>query len=136
VAVESRDLLLQLVIVVLGGGFLGALVAWRRAKHENTKTDSESTNIMVTTAQLLVGISREEIDRLDQERDRLRVRIDEIEHELGKRIAELEAERDRLHDELQAERQAKFELERQNVELHSRVRALEEEVTQLRENGT
>ena len=114
----NTELIVALLVAVLGaGGIAGGIVAFRKAGPERA-------NIMVTTAQLLVGLSREEVERLDSERDRLRIRIDEVEHELGKKIAELEDERDRLLVE--------------NAEMAARILTLEAEVIGLRDqvNGT
>lgn len=136
---DSRDVLIAIVLAVFTGGVGAAVVTAiatrRKSRAEGGKTDSESTNIMVSTAQLLVGLSREEVERLDQRYDRLEEQLRTTEFELGGRIDELELERDHLREELREERVAKTRLESQNQELSDRVSELELELARLRDNG-
>lgn len=125
---SGRDAIIAVIIALASGGLVGGIVAWRKAGPERA-------NIMVSTAQLLVGMAREDVERFDKANERLETRLNEVEHELGKRIAELEAERDELRRELDDERQAKQRLQEENVALTDRVRLLEEDLERLKING-
>jgi chromosome segregation ATPase len=126
--VTGRDAIIGVIIALAGGGLIGGIVSWRKAGPERT-------NIMISTAQLLVGMAREDVERLDRDNERLEVRLNEVEHELRAKIAHLEAERDRLRRELETERSAKEQLEAKNQALTERVRHLEEDLEKLRNGG-
>jgi uncharacterized protein YPO0396 len=103
--VNSATIIALIAVVAGAGGIVGGIVAWRKAGPERT-------NIIVDSAEVIIRIGREEVDRLDSRNDRLEVRLSEMEHELNKRIAELEAERDALKAE--------------NAQLRERIRRLED----------
>ena len=112
-----------LVAIIAGAAVVTAALVARMARR---RSRPENESIIVSTSQLLVGLSREEIERLDKEKDRLENLIHEIQHDLEKQIAALRAERDQLREELSTAHREKDELE-------ERVRLVEEENTRLRQ---
>jgi septal ring factor EnvC (AmiA/AmiB activator) len=102
--VTGQDALVAVLVALASGGLVAGIVAFRKAGPERT-------NIIVDSAEVIIRLGREEVDRLDQRNDRLENRLAEMEHELKKKIAALEAERDALKAE--------------NAELRDRIKRLE-----------
>lgn len=136
----NAELLVPIVVAALTGGFgvaiVAALAARRRTRAEAGEGEARGAQIIVNTAEVLVGLSRREVERLDAEREeqakRFELRIAEVEQDLGRKIAALEVERDSLRHELAGERAAKQVLDETNRALTERVRTLEHELAELR----
>lgn len=108
-----------LVAIILSmGGVLAAVVTRMNRK----KSLPENASILVNAAEVLVGLQTKEVRRIDAEKERLELRIQEVEHEFQR----MQAERRDLLEALEAERTAK-------EELAERVRIVEEENVHLRE---
>jgi chromosome segregation ATPase len=120
---SPNAVVLVLVAAIAAAGVVGSALVARMARR---KSKPENESIIVNTSSLLVGLAREEITRIDHEKDRLENRIDEIQHEFEKQIHEFKVERAELLKRLEEERRAK-------EELAARVKALEEENVFLRE---
>lgn len=136
----NAQLLVPIIVAALTGGIgvavVTALAARRKTSAEATEGEARGAQVIVNTAEVLVGLSRREVERLDKEREeqalRFDLRIAEVERDLGRKIAALEVERDSLRHELAGERAAKAALDETNRALTERVRSLEHELGVLR----
>lgn len=117
--------ILVAVIVVLGG-VLSALIAQKVRK----KTPAETESVQFKTSKLIFEMSNEQMDRIERERDRLEIRIGEVEHI----IEGLTRERNSLLNELAEERAARIAAEDRNRELERRVSDLERQIAGMRES--
>jgi uncharacterized protein involved in exopolysaccharide biosynthesis len=126
---SSSSLLIVLVSTILGGGFLGGIVAYRKLKPE---TDQ----IIVSSAKGVVAIQRETLDEMRKDRADDRQRMDELETRFTAQAAEAaraaalalaacQAEREEARTERDAARA-------DNAELRKRIEHLEAEVAQMR----
>lgn len=127
----DQSLLSTLVVVILGGGFVGGIVALLKLKPEGDQ-------ILVSSAKDVVLIQKGALDDLRLERDEDRKRMEDLEArmteqleiaERARRAAEValvDAERERT----QMTRLYEAE-QRRNTDLTRRVAALEAEVGRL-----
>ncbi len=128
----DSDLLSTLVVVILGGGFVGAIVAIVKLKPEGDQ-------ILVSSAKDVVLIQKGALDDLRREREEDRKRMEDIEarmitqleaSELARRLAET-ALADAKREQAQMTRLYEAE-QRRNADLTRRVAHLEAEVDKLR----
>jgi chromosome segregation ATPase len=105
------------VSTILGGGFLGGLVAYRKLKPE-------SDQIIVSSAKDVVLIQKGALDDLRRQMDDMESRFDRQSAAAATAIAECHAEREELRRERDTERSS-------NTELRIRIEALESEVAAL-----
>lgn len=124
-APPASSTVVPVLVAIIGA--LGIVIAALVARMAQRKSKPENASIIVDAAEALVGISQKEIERLDRERTRLEVRIDEIEHDFEKRLLAVTTERDQMAERLAIE-------VAKNAELESRVAALESELAVLK-NG-
>ena len=54
-----------LLSIVLGGGFVGAIAAWRKAGSESKQSEAGSQSILVDTAMALLVPLKERIETLE-----------------------------------------------------------------------
>lgn len=97
-------------LITAAGGFLGAVVAWRKIKPEKD-------SIIVTAAQGALVVQAGVLDELREELARNRQRLTDVENALRDEIRRLRTERDSLRSE--------------NAELKARVAQLEARVREL-----
>lgn len=114
----SSSLVTAVVSIVLGGGFVGGIVAL-------VKLRPEGDQIIVSSAKDVVVIQAGALDELRRQIDEMRERFDTQAAEAAQAIAECHAEREELRHERDTERV-------NNRELRGRIEALEAEVASLR----
>jgi TolA-binding protein len=68
--------------VVLGGGFIGAIAAWRTAGSESTKNEAGSQSILVETAMALLTPLRARIKELEAQIDECEARAAKLTRQL------------------------------------------------------
>jgi predicted nucleic acid-binding Zn-ribbon protein len=115
---NGNSLLIVLVSTILGGGFLGGVVAYRKLKPE---TDQ----IIVSSAKDVVVIQRETLEEMRKDRADDRQRMDEIEARFTAQAKTAAAALAECH----AERE---EFRSDNAELRNRIEHLEAELAQMR----
>lgn len=117
-AAGNSGVLTTLVATILGGGFIGGIVAYRKLKPE-------SDQIIVSSAKDVVLIQKGALDDLRAQMAAMEARFEAQTAASALAVAECHAER----EELRAQRDAGRV---ENSELRARVEALEAEVAQLR----
>ncbi len=115
---NSSALLTTLVTVILGGGFVGGIVALVKLKPEGDQ-------ILISSAKDVVVIQKGLLDAMEERLAAMEARFDTQARSSAAALAECHRERDDLRSELVAERV-------NSAELRVRIEALEAEVAELR----
>lgn len=119
---KVSPLFTTLVPVVIGGGFIGSIVALLKLKPEGDQ-------ILISSAKDVVVIQAGALDEMRRQIEEMRQRFETQASESAQAIADCHAEREELRHERDAERA-------NNRDLRARIEALEAEVADLRNNHT
>ena len=85
--------IVALLGIVLGGGGVGAIAAWRKAGSESHKNKADSESILVKTAMALIVPLKERISALELQNDECETRAAVLAQTLAQheqRIAKIE----------------------------------------------
>lgn len=115
---NNTTIITTLVSVLLGGGFIGGIVALVKLKPEGDQ-------ILVSSAKDVVLIQKGALEDLREQMRELEARFDAQIKTAARAVAECHAEREELKAERDEERKV-------NIELRRRIEVLEAEVAELR----
>lgn len=81
-----NDILVPIIVALLAGGTIAAAVtayaARRKTKAEANTTEAKGAQVVVNAAEVLVGMSRRDVERLDKANQELRETLENVDKRL------------------------------------------------------